>query len=52
VRRHRGMGFLGMQERVARLGGSLVVDSLPGRGTRVCVELPLAQEATLQGMVS
>jgi signal transduction histidine kinase len=30
-----------MQERVARLGGTCVVDSAPGRGTSVTVTLPL-----------
>jgi signal transduction histidine kinase len=40
--RQRGMGILGMRERVTRLDGSLFVDSSPGGGTCVCVELPLA----------
>lgn len=51
-RRHRGMGFIGMQERVTRLGGNLTVDSLPGRGTRLRVELPLAAAPQPQGVSS
>ena len=40
-RSDRGLGLLGMQERVTRLGGACVVDSAPGRGTSVTVTLPL-----------
>jgi signal transduction histidine kinase len=36
----RGFGLVGMEERVALVGGTLVVDSKPGRGTRVRAELP------------
>jgi signal transduction histidine kinase len=32
-------GLAGMRERVEMVGGSLVVDSLPGRGTTVAVEM-------------
>jgi signal transduction histidine kinase len=37
----KGIGILGMKERVARLGGSLAVESERGRGTIVSFELPL-----------
>ncbi|HEX3745215.1 MAG TPA: sensor histidine kinase [Bryobacteraceae bacterium] len=40
-KRARGLGILGMEERVKRLGGSLAVDSAPGQGTVVKAELPL-----------
>ncbi len=40
--RVRGLGLVGMQERVNHLGGVFEVDSRPGAGTRVAVELPLA----------
>ncbi|MBV8895556.1 MAG: MCP four helix bundle domain-containing protein [Acidobacteriaceae bacterium] len=40
--REKGMGLLGMQERVRRLHGSFHVDSGPGRGTAVTVDLPAA----------
>jgi len=42
TRRVRGLGLLGMQERVSHLGGHFEVDSSPGRGTAVRVELPRA----------
>ncbi len=37
----RGLGLLGMDERVRRLGGKLRIDSQPGRGTTISAELPL-----------
>lgn len=37
----RGLGLLGMRERVELLGGVLRVDSAPGEGTAVTVRLPL-----------
>ena len=39
-RRVRGLGLLGMQERVRHLGGRFLVDSSPGRGAVVTVEYP------------
>jgi signal transduction histidine kinase len=39
--RTRGLGLLGMEERVAQLGGSFRLRSEPGRGTTVLAELPL-----------
>ncbi|MES1257220.1 MAG: sensor histidine kinase [Acidobacteriota bacterium] len=41
----RGLGLLGMEERVRRLGGKLKIDSSPGRGTDITAELPLGKEA-------
>ncbi len=35
-----GFGLRGMAERVARLGGSLIIDSAPGHGTRVRLVMP------------
>jgi signal transduction histidine kinase len=40
-RGERGIGFLGMQERVDALGGRLRVESSPEAGTRVRVTVPL-----------
>jgi two-component system sensor histidine kinase UhpB len=37
----RGLGLLGMRERVELLGGRLQVDSSPGNGTRVLARVPL-----------
>jgi len=39
--RMRGMGILGMEERVRRLGGSLTIQSVPGKGATVKAELPI-----------
>jgi signal transduction histidine kinase len=38
-----GLGLLGSRERAANAGGSLTIDSAPGRGTRVTLIVPLAQ---------
>jgi signal transduction histidine kinase len=43
--RERGMGLLGIQERVSHLGGVFTVDSAPGRGTALRVMLPLESAA-------
>jgi PAS domain S-box-containing protein len=40
----RGLGLLGMRERAELLGGWLRVESSPGGGTRVTVELSLDEE--------
>src|SRR5579859_3248546 len=39
--RKRGMGILGMEERVRRLGGALSINSAPGNGATVKAELPV-----------
>ncbi len=41
-RRTRGMGLLGMVERVKRLGGTIEIESQPGAGTTIRSELPLS----------
>lgn len=38
---HRGLGLTGIRERVKVLGGTCEIDSTPGRGTRVFVEVPI-----------
>ena len=43
--RARGLGILGMEERIKRLGGTLTVDSAPGRGSAIRAELPLPASA-------
>ncbi len=40
--RVRGLGILGMEERVRRLGGTFTLDSKPGKGTTLRAEIPLA----------
>jgi signal transduction histidine kinase len=37
----RGLGLLGMQERVALCGGTLEISSAPGAGTRIRIRVPL-----------
>ena len=37
-----GSGLVGLKDRVAAAGGTLTVDSPPGEGTRLTIELPLA----------
>jgi signal transduction histidine kinase len=42
--RKDGFGLFGMAERVRMIGGQLAIESSPGRGTTIAIELPL-QEA-------
>jgi signal transduction histidine kinase len=42
--RSSGLGLLGIRERAAIAGGSLVIDSKPGRGTRIAMRIPLAPD--------
>jgi signal transduction histidine kinase len=43
VRQTKGLGLLGIEERVARLGGKCEIHSAPGRGTIVAIELPFTK---------
>jgi signal transduction histidine kinase len=45
--RARGLGLLGMEERVHHLGGVFKIDSQPGRGTLLTISLPLASLAAV-----
>lgn len=40
----RGLGLLGMEERIRELGGVFAVESAPGAGTKIRAEIPLAAE--------
>lgn len=40
--RRSGFGLIGMQERIAALGGALEFDSVPGRGLRLHMAIPAA----------
>ena len=40
ARKAGGMGLRNMQERAAELGGALTIESAPGQGTLVRVEVP------------
>jgi signal transduction histidine kinase len=44
--RAEGFGVVGMRERAALVGGSLVIDSAPGAGTRIRASLPVTATAT------
>jgi signal transduction histidine kinase len=44
-KRTRGMGLLGMEERVKRLGGTLTIESRPGTRTIIRAELPIETTA-------
>ena len=45
----RGLGLLGMEERVRRLGGSFRIDSNLGLGTAIEAELPVAEFVAANG---
>ena len=41
--RGSGLGLVGMRERVSLVGGTCVIESAPGQGTRVTIELPVKE---------
>ena len=43
--RHAGQGLVNMSDRIAALGGTLAVESTPGRGTTVRANIPVADAA-------
>jgi signal transduction histidine kinase len=50
--RARGLGLIGMQERVTSLGGRLRIESEPGKGTIIEASLPLPLETSGKGGVA
>ncbi len=40
----RGLGLLGMRERVDALGGRFILRSAPGQGTEIAVAIPIVEE--------
>jgi signal transduction histidine kinase len=46
-RRTRGIGLLGMEERVKRVHGTFTVQSAPQQGTTVTAELPWAPDPSI-----
>ncbi|MGE5357918.1 MAG: ATP-binding protein [Bacteroidales bacterium] len=44
----RGLGLMGMRERVELLGGTITIDAAPGAGVRIAVSVPLKGDARLQ----
>jgi signal transduction histidine kinase len=49
VRHTKGLGLLGIEERVASLGGNCDIQSAPGSGTIVAIELPLSNSENKEG---
>ncbi|EDM78475.1 Response regulator receiver:ATP-binding region, ATPase-like:Histidine kinase, dimerization and [Plesiocystis pacifica SIR-1] len=49
VRRKRRRGLRGMHERVELLGGSIQVESAPGEGAKIAVDLPVKAEESEEG---
>jgi PAS domain S-box-containing protein len=43
--RHAGLGFVSMRERLRLLNGTVRIDSAPGRGTRIDVDVPVTTES-------
>jgi two-component system, NarL family, sensor histidine kinase DegS len=39
-------GLIGMRERIEHLGGHFEIHSAPGKGTRLCVDVPVCPVAT------
>lgn len=39
--RTRGLGLLGMHERISQCGGQMEIDSAPDRGTRIDISIPI-----------
>ncbi len=41
ARKNKRLGLLGMRERVEMVGGRFAVESAPGKGTTICVQIPV-----------
>jgi len=46
AKNHKRLGLIGMKERIEMVGGSLAIESAPGKGTTVRAEVPFPQEKT------
>ena len=44
-RRPNAFGLMGLRERVYLLGGEVRIESEPGRGTSIAVQIPLQERA-------
>jgi PAS domain S-box-containing protein len=45
----QGLGLTGMAERASSVGGNVHIESQPGSGTRVVIEIPIAAEEATHG---
>src|SRR5262249_40575666 len=50
VKQSKGLGLLGVEERVAHFGGKCEIHSEPGAGTVLAIELPVAGEGEKVGV--
>jgi signal transduction histidine kinase len=41
AKKNKRLGLLGMRERVEMVGGNFHVESLPGKGTTICAQIPV-----------
>jgi signal transduction histidine kinase len=48
ARKPQSLGLMGLRERAQLLGGSVVIDSAPGKGTRVEVSIPVNRTGALE----
>jgi len=48
VGERRGLGLIGIRERVTRLDGTVAIETGPGKGTRLTVELPARRRETTE----
>jgi len=46
--RHAGLGILGMRERAVLLGGTMLIRSAPGNGTKLTFNLPVARVGAVE----
>lgn len=46
TRRKKGLGLLGMRERVEMVGGCFAVESIPGQGTMIRADIPFANDTS------
>ncbi len=48
----RGLGLIGIQERIELVGGRLEIDTAPGHGTRVRIQVPITAQDNAPGAAS
>jgi len=48
----RGLGLIGMEERVSYLGGVFRIESEPGHGTLIAVSLPIERQRSFEAQVT